>query len=156
VGPMSFAGPLKAATGMRLPAWGRGVLELSTYTASFSVFAFARPLPPILGVATNKRWLPVLSFERPYTPGEGWRSGFAIAPQLGLRSLTASYLTTQIEQRLLPVLNGDRGLVPELPVTVHRPAGDTIIVCEPPGIKLGALRNATGMALHTLGAFSGM
>ncbi len=144
IGPMSFAGPLQAAIGAQLPPWGRGIFELSTYTATFSVFAFARPL------------LTVWSLQRPYTPGEGWRSGFAIAPQLGWRSIATGYFATQLQQRLLPVLSGDRGLIPELPVTVHRPVGDTVIMCEPPAPKLGAIRNVAGLALHTLGAFSGM
>jgi Surface antigen variable number repeat len=156
VGPASFAGPLQASIGTHLPRWGRGILELSTYTASYSVFAFASPLIPALKVATNKLWIPVLSLQRPYTPGEGWRSGFAIAPQLGWRFMAAGYVATQIEQHLLPALNGDRGLVPELPVTVHRPSGDTMVVCEPPAPKLSALRSATGMALHALGALSGL
>ncbi len=154
-GPMSFAGPIEARIGRRLPPWGRGVLELSTYAASFSVYGLSRPLVPVLGAATNRRWFSGLSLERPYTPGEGWRSGFAIAPQPGWRPIATRYLAAQLEQRVLPLLDGDRGLVPELPVTVHRPAGDTTIVCGPPTPRLGVLRRASGMALQAFAALSG-
>ena len=156
LGPMSFAGPLQAAIGTHLPPWGRGVFELSTYTVSVSVFAFARPLFPILAGGTGGRWLPVVSLARGYTPGEGWRSGFAVAPQLGWRRMPAGYVATQIQQRLLPALIGDRGMTPELPVTVHRPGGDTTIVCEPPAPRLGAVRGAAALALHAIGALSGI
>ena len=154
-GPASIAGPLEAGIGRRLPPWGRGILELSTYTASFSAYAFARPLVPALGVATNGRWFSGLSLNRPYTPGEGWRSGFAIVPQPGWRPIATRYLATQLEQRVLPLLSGDRGVEPELPVTVHRPVGDTMIVCEPPAPRLGMVRRAVGMALEAFAALSG-
>ena len=36
VGPASVAGPLEASIHTRLPAWGRGLLEASTYTVSLS------------------------------------------------------------------------------------------------------------------------
>ncbi len=156
LGPMSFAGPLQAAIGTHLPPWGRGIFELSTYTVSFSLFAFSQPLFPILAGGTGGRWLPVLSLARGYTPGEGWRSGFAVAPQLGWRRMAGGYLATQLQQRLLPALSGDRGLTPELPVTVHRPGGDTTIVCEPPAPRLGAVRGAVALALHAMGAFAGI
>ncbi len=155
-GPASFAGPLKGDLSMRLPSWGSGLLELSTYTASVSVFAFARPLFPVFGPSLKGILLPVLSLRRPYTPGEGWRSGFSLTPQFGWRYMPAGYVATQFEQRLLPLLNGDRGLVPELPVTVHRAAGETVIACEPPGPKLGPLRTAAGIAVQLMGTLTGM
>jgi len=156
VGPASIAGPLQGSLGTHLPGWGRGILELSTYMASVSVLAFAPPLLPILAGKASRLLLPVASLRRPYAPGEGWRSGFAIAPQLGWRALTAGYLPTQLEQRVLPILNGDRGLESELAITVHRPAGDMTAVCEPPGPKFGVLRRVTGIALHNLVSVSGM
>ncbi len=157
IGPISFAGPLQAAIETRLPPWGRDLLELSTYTASFSASAFARPLIPILSVASKRRWIvPVLALQRPYTAGEGWRSGFAIVPQRGWREMAAGYVTTQLEQRLFRLLNGNRGLVPELPVTIHRGSSDTTIVCEPPAPKLARVRSATAIGLHFLGAVSGL
>src|SRR5581483_11526482 len=43
VGPSSFAGPLEASLSSRLPPWGRGIFELSTYTVSLTAFAFISP-----------------------------------------------------------------------------------------------------------------
>ena len=82
-GPAALAGPLEASLGTRLPPWGRGLLELSSYTASVSLLAFAHPLLPILNAP--KAFTPILAFERPYVPGEGWKSGFLIAPQLAIQ-----------------------------------------------------------------------
>src|SRR5439155_16954099 len=106
VGPMTLAGPLQASITSRLLSWGSGLLELSTYTLSVSLFAFARPVVPILSLALNKRFLPVLALQRSFSPGEGWKSGFFVAPQLGWKATPASYAVTQIQQRLLPLLAG--------------------------------------------------
>jgi hypothetical protein len=155
VGPASFAGPLVASISSRLPPWGAGLFELSTYTASISLIAFAQPLLPALALSPTGRLLPVLAFSRPFLPGEGWKSGFSLAPQLGWRVIGLSYATTQFEQRLLPVLSGNRGLVPELPVTVEGPIRGGIMFCEPPAPRLMPLRIATSMSLRLMGALAG-
>jgi outer membrane protein insertion porin family len=152
VGPMSLAGPLRGSVGSRLPPWGRGLLELSTYTLSFNVFAFSRSFLPILSVASNRRLLGVVALERPFMPGAGWLSGFAVAPQIRWKASALSYASRQIHQRLQPLIAGDRGLVPEIQVAVNRPAGDAILFCEPPKPRFGALRTSAGFALHLLGA----
>ena len=41
-------------------------------------------------------------------------------------------------------------------MTVHRPEGDTMVVCEPPGPKLGLLRGAAGMVLEAATALAGL
>jgi hypothetical protein len=46
VGPASVAGPLEASIRTRLPAWGSGLLEASTYTVSLTMFAFVHPFFP--------------------------------------------------------------------------------------------------------------
>jgi hypothetical protein len=153
VGPMSLAGPLRGSVSSRLPPWGRGLLELSTYTLSFNVFAFSRSFLPILSVASNHRLLGVVALERPFMPGAGWLSGFAIAPQIRWKASALSYASTQIHQRLRPLIAGGRGLVPEIQVAVNRPAGDAILFCEPPKPRLGALRTSAGFALNLLSAF---
>jgi hypothetical protein len=149
VGPMSLAGPLEASIGSRLPSWGRGLLELSTYTASVGVFAFAHPLLPILNAP--QRFTPVLLLQRPFTPGGGWKSGFTLAPQLGWRNTLIGYGTTQLQQRLLPLVSGGRGGEPDLNVTIVRPDGDAVMSCEAPKPRLGPLRTAGTIALHLLG-----
>ena len=146
VGPFSIAGPLQASLSSRLPAWGSGLLELSTYTASFSLVAFAHPLLPFLAVASKGPVLPVLAIQRPFTPGEGWLSGFAIAPQLGWQRTALGYATAQIQQRLLPNAPEE-----ELPVTVERPQGETALICDPPKPRFANLRRGVGLCLHLMG-----
>ena len=150
VGPMSLAGPLEASISSRLPAWGRGLLELSTYTASIGIFAFGSPLIPILNAPP--RFLPVVALSRPFTPGDGWLSGFTIAPQLGWANGVLSYVASQMQGRLMPLLGGERNIQPVLPVTVTRASGEAMMYCEPPGPRLRPLRATAGIALHLLGA----
>ena len=136
VGPASFAGPLQASIS------SRGIFQLSTYTFSVSMIAFAHSMNPLL---------PVLSIARPFSPSEGWKSGFAIVPQLGWRASALSYAVAQIQQRALPALSGDRGLVPVLPVTVKGPSGNGLMLCEPPKPRFAALRTSASVALRFMG-----
>lgn len=146
VGPLSIAGPLQASLSSRLPAWGSGLLELSTYTASFSLVAFAHPLLPFLAIASKSPVLPVLAVQRPFTPGEGCMSGFVIAPQLGWQRTALGYATTQIQQRLLPNAPEE-----ELTVTVERPNTETTLICDPPRPRVANLRRGVGLCLRLLG-----
>ena len=155
-GPPSFAGALEASIRSRLPPWGSGIFELATYTVSVSVFAFAHPILPLLAGDPRRSLIPVLALTRPFSPAEGWTSGFFIAPQLGWRAPAVSYSVTQLEQRLLPVLAGDRGLVPELPVTVEGPGGEGVMFCDPPAPRFAKLREGISIGLRVLGAFTGI
>ncbi len=156
VGPASFAGPLEASISSRLPPWGSGIFELATYTASISMFAFARPILPLLGVDPRRSFAPVLTLARPFSWGEGWKSGFSIAPQFGWRASALAYPATQLQQRLLPALAGDRGLVPELPVRVEDPRGEGVLLCEPPPPRFAKLRFGASIGLRLLGVFTGI
>ena len=96
VGPASIAGPVEASIRTRLPAWGSGLLEASTYSISLSMFAFAHSFLPVLGVP-NIPLIPIVALNRPYSPGAGWKSGFMIIPAArlavygaGLRRVAAS------------------------------------------------------------------
>jgi outer membrane protein assembly factor BamA len=155
VGPASLAGPLEASIRSRLPAWGTNLLELSTYTVSVTMFAFAHPLIPGLGLPKIP-FLPIAALSRPYTPGEGWKSGFMIAPQLGWEYIVMGYGLTQLRHRLTPVLTGDRGLEPELAVTVETPASQTTMFCQPPAPRLYPVRNALAMVLGFVASMSGL
>ena len=141
-------GSVQASIASRLPSWRHGVFELSTYAASISLFAFAKPLLPI--VNAPKGFIPVLALQRSFTPGEGWRSGFAIAPQLGWRNFGVGYVVAQAERRLAPVLTGSGG--PLLDVTVERAAGEAVMSCEPPKPRLWLMREAAGVVMQVLGA----
>ena len=156
VGPASFAGPLDAAISSRLPPWGRGLFELSTYTASVTLIAFSNPLVPVLSILPKGPLIPVLALSRPFTPGEGWKSGFSIVPQLGWQATALLYATTQIQHRLLPLLAGDRGLVPDLEVAVEGPNTTGTMLCEPPAPRLMPLRNVASLGVRFLGVLTGL
>ena len=156
VGPASFGGPLDGSISSRLPPWGRGLLELSSYTASLSLIAFAHPLVPVLSILPKGTLIPVLAFSRPFTPGEGWKSGFSIIPQLGWQASAILYATSQIQHRLVPLLAGDRGLVPELPVTVEGPNTSGTMFCEPPAPRLMPLRTAASYGVRLLSVLTGL
>lgn len=155
VGPPAIAGPLDATIRTRLPSWGSGILEASTYTISLSMFAFTHSLVPILGLP-HIPLIPIAALNRPYTPGEGWKSGFMIAPELGWQYIVLGYGAAQLQHRLVPVLRGDRGLEPELPVTVETPTSRTTMFCEPPAPRFSAVRNALAIGLGFIGSMAGL
>jgi hypothetical protein len=156
VGPMSIAGPLQFALASRLPAWGRGVLELSSYYASFQVLAYTDPLSRILGLQSDSRLIPVAALHRPYLPAEPWTSGITIAPQLGWRSTALTYGATQIRERTMPWLRSDSLPTPPLPVTIERSNGDAVLLCEAPEPRLTRLRNVAKFALRIAAAAPGL
>jgi len=153
LGPVSLAGPLQASLSSRLPAWGRGLLELSTYTASISLLGPLKSISPLFALTTNRSFLPVFALSRPYTPGEGWTSGFAFAPQLGWQSVLLTYGTSQMQHRLLSVLAGDRENPEPLALAVERPKGPTALLCEPPKPRMAALRGTAAFGLRVMGGF---
>jgi outer membrane protein assembly factor BamA len=132
IGPPSLLGPLQASIGVRLPAW-------TSYLVSVSLIPFVHPLAPVLALT------------RPFTPGEGWKSGWMIAPQLGWRTSGLAYGATQISQRLLPLLAGDSGLAPDLPVAVEGVGTEGVMICEAPKPRMRALRTAASFSLRLLG-----
>jgi len=148
VGPASLAGPLQASLSSRLPPWGKGLFELSTYSASVSLIAFAHPIIPLLAAP---RFRPVVALQRPFTPGEGWKSGFLIAPQLGWQRSALMYAFTQLQHRLQPP-----ALEPDLPVTVERPQGAATMMCEAPKPRFAAWRNTVAIAVRFLSAVSSL
>ncbi len=154
VGPASFAGPLQASISSRLPPWGAGLFELSTYTASVSMFAFAHPILPLLAIGNKHPLLPVLVLARPFLPAYGWKSGFSFAPQLGWRASALSYAIVQTQQRLLPALSGDRAIVSTLTVTVQRDRGESVMFCEQPKPRLATVRNVASLAIRFAGSFA--
>ncbi len=155
VGPASIAGPVEASIRTRLPAWGSGLLEASTYSISLSMFAFAHSFLPVLGVP-NIPLIPIVALNRPYSPGAGWKSGFMIIPELGWQYMVLGYGVSQLQHRLIPVLEGDRGLEPELPVTVDTPTSRTTMLCEPPAPRLSPVRTALAMGLRFIGSMAGL
>jgi outer membrane protein assembly factor BamA len=149
LGPISFAGPLQGTIASRLPPWGQGIFEMSTYYLSLSVIGYFSPLAKILPLSFSKQGiLPVLSLLRPYTPGDGWKSGFVIAPQLGWQATVFSYGTTQLTSRLVPIIAGTQRFTPQLAVTFDRPEGDGVLLCEPPKPRFHTARSVLAIAFQ--------
>ncbi len=154
VGPASVGGPLQASIMSRLPGWGRGVYELSTYSLSLSVLAFASPFAPILGLSTKAALLPIVALRRPYSPGQGWKSGFFIAPQLGWQYMTLGYGITQLQRRAIPLLQGENSGVPDLVITVEGSKTEGPLFCAPPKPRFSVARRVAVVGLQFLGALA--
>ncbi len=156
LGPTSLAGPLSYSIGARLPAWGQGPLELSTYAMSFHLIAFSFPALEALSVVPRTRWLPLLTLERPYMPGQRLQSGFMVAPQLGWKATPSSYLLTQLRQAARSALSDESAGQPPLAVPVFRArhsselAAAGFLLCEPAGPRWGWLRAAALTAMDLL------
>lgn len=158
--PQRGAGPLQFSAASRLPAWGRGPLELSTYFGSVSLIAFALPAAGAFSLAPQTRWLPLVALERPVVPGQRWQSGFLVAPQLSWRGLLAGYGLSHARQAAEEALAGDPAEAAELtvpvawasgedePASARRPLGH--LYCEAPRPRLAWLRAAGSMALNFL------
>ena len=124
LGPVSAFGPLQFTIKSRLPAWGRGAAALSTYNLVFSLLALpAVGLSP-LSLTTRTRWQALVGLERPYLPGERWRSGFLLSPQLGWRGALASYGFTQARQAAGAALRGGSAFDADLYVAAQWRAGE--------------------------------
>jgi outer membrane protein insertion porin family len=152
VGPASFAGPLQGSIMSRLPSWGRGFFELSTYTASFNMLAFVTPAFSIFGLATKQTAFPFLSLQRPFTPGEGWLSGFTISPQFNWQFTAAGYVTNQIQRRLIPVLQGDAE--PELTIAVEGLHANGPLFCGAPKPRMRMVRQVGAAVLQFAGSLT--
>ena len=152
---MSIAGPLQFAISSRLPSWGRNVFELSTYTASLSFMAFARPWRAFLPFLPKRRFLMLFTLTRPQLPGQRFLSGFSVAPQLGWQGMMFGYGLSQSRDLLGGVLQSERDLTPPLAVTVVRPGRpDGVMSCELPKTVLDSFRKAGSVAVNLLFAFS--
>jgi len=136
VGPTSIGGPLQASLRSRI----------ASYTFSIGLVALEHPVIPIIPV---KRFVYTLSFER---SGMGWMSGITIAPQLGWQAAAMSYAAAQLRQRLTPVLAGDRGLVPDLPVLMETSNGEKTLMCKAPTPRFSVLRRSAIFALQISGS----
>ena len=151
VGPISFAGPVQGMIASRLPPWGQGIFELSTYYLSLSVIGYFSPIAKLLPMSLSKQGiLPVLSLFRPYNPGDGWKSGFLIAPQLGWQASVYTYGTTQAASRLIPLITGNQRFTPQLAVSFDRPAGEGVLLCNPPQPRFHTARMGAAMLLQFL------
>lgn len=159
VGPLSIAGPLQFAIGSRLPSWGRGVFELSTYTASISFMTFAQPMARIFPFLPDKRFIALGTLHRPQLPGQRWLSGFTIAPQLGWQGMLLSYGLGQSRDLLAGVWESERDFTPPIEVKIVRGAGpdapvEGAMLCEMPATRLDRLRQAGSVTTNLMFALT--
>jgi hypothetical protein len=154
VGPMSVGGSLHFGIGSRLPPWGRGILELSTYAVSLNFFYFAKPAAALLPFLPNSRFLPLVTLQRQLLPGQRWLSGFAISPQLGWQGMLAGYGVSQTRNWVQGTLQTDRALTPDLLVTVAHDGHEGTLRCEPPKARFDRARQLGGIAANLLFSFA--
>lgn len=133
-GPMfPGIGRLQASVSSRLPPWGRGVFEATTYFVSLNVAGFAKPFL-------------FLTLERPVIPGQELLSGFAISPTLSTRAMLTHYGSTHLAHRIGMVLDVESNDALTVPVTSSgRPEAEPLI-CVPPKPRLWWLRRAAAAA----------
>jgi hypothetical protein len=150
VGPLSLSGPLQGSVMSRLPGWGRGIFELSTYYAVVSVTGFSSPIFRMLSLAPRRDFVPYFSLERPSIAGQEWTSGFAITPQLGWKSMAGNYALTQVHERLRGAVRGDSPLAAAIVAPIEYKRSSLALSCEPPKPRLRWLRAAGGFAFDWL------
>ena len=150
VGPLDAGGPLRFTAGSRLPSWGRGILELSTYAISANVMLFARPVSTLLPFLPHRRLLQLLAIERPLLPGHPWLSGFTIAPQFGWPSLLAGYGVEHARGWVRSWPDSEDALTPGLAVAITHDGSAGMMYCRPPRTKLDRTRQFGSMAAGAL------
>jgi hypothetical protein len=162
-GHWSVAGPvlatrltesLQARISSRLPAWGRGVFEASTYYVTFTLIGLPNPLVRLLQFAPGPGLSSLLALERPYLPGQAVVSGFALSPKRPARTMLTSYGVTHLSRGARGVLDSDTSVLSTLLVPVEKSHAGVdgerssvgSLICEPPEIRLRWLRRGAAYA----------
>ena len=123
-------GGWQASLSSRLPPWGRGVFDATTYFVSLNVVGFAKPF---------------LALQRPVIPGQELLSGFAISPALSPRAMLRHYGLTHLGHRLFPMLDGNGNDPLLLPVMSGGELKDEPLICVPPKARLWWLRRGAAV-----------
>ena len=161
LGP-STLGLLEATISSRLPPWGRGMFEASTYYLTFSVTGFSNPLIRLLPIRVRPSPPTLLVLERPYVPGQPLLSGFALSPQLSARQLLAGYGLTHLDRIAQAALIGEVADSSELLIPIsgrHATGGGgseeaSFVICNPPARSHQRLRRGAALAADlVLGSF---
>jgi hypothetical protein len=125
-GPMfPDIGGLRATLSSRLPPWGRGILEATTYVVSLNVAGFAKPF---------------LALQRPLIPGQELLSGFAVSPALSPRAMLLHYGRTHLTRGIGTILDGEWFDPLAVPVSSAGPLAAEPLICVPPKPRLWRLR----------------
>ena len=160
VGPMSIGGSLQFAIGSRLPPWGQGLLELATYTVSAHLVFLPKPLGSLIPGLPNRRFLSLLTIQRPLLPGQTFLSGFTLVPQAGWKGMLIGYGASQTRGFLNGAFESEHSYAPGLPVAVaHAATGDAsgipdgTLYCKPPVTPLDRTRMVGGLATRLAFSF---
>jgi hypothetical protein len=140
-------GSYQASISSRLPTWGRGALDASTYLFTFNVLALAHSS---LGVVSFMSKAPpaVVLLERPFMPGQEWLSGFAWSPALSVRTTVAYYGRAHLGRGVRAVLEDQTRDTLAVPVVGSgRPAGE-FLVCQPAQSRWRWLRRGAVHAIN--------
>jgi hypothetical protein len=131
-------GTLRASLSSRLPPWGRGVFEATTYFVSLNVAGFATPF---------------LALQRPVMPGQELLSGFAVSPVLSPRAMLMHYGRTHLARGIGAMLDGEWIDPLAVPVTSAGPLEAEPLICVPPKPRLWwLLRGAAAVGNVALAA----
>ena len=130
-------GPLQASIAARLPPWGRGVLDASTYVVRLNLLGFILPIAKAAPLA----------LERPVVAGQEWLSGFAVPSDFSARTMLMHYGRTHLGRGVEAVL--DQGKTDSLvvPVTSGGKVDETL-VCDAPKPRLWWLRRGGVLAAN--------
>jgi len=156
-GPLDLSafGLLEATISSRLPPWGRGIFEASTYYLTFSATGFSNPLIRLLPIGVRPSPPALLILERPYLPGQALLSGFAISPQLSAPRLLAGYGLTHLDRVTQAALIGDvpDSSGPLIPISGRHasavaggPEEASFVICNPPARSHQRLRRGAALA----------
>ena len=162
IGPTAF-GLLQASISSRLPPWGRGLVEASTYYLTCDLVGLSNPLLRLLPIRARPNPRALLVPERPYLPGQALFSGFALSPQLSARTLLADYGLTHLDLAMGAALTGDPPDSSSLLIPISGPyssgvAGGSkearLLICNPPAPRHPQLRRGAAIAADlAFGAF---
>jgi hypothetical protein len=140
----SFSGPVlpglgsfHASIASRLPPWGRGLFDASTFVVRLNLLGLVGP------AATA---FPLL-FERPQLPGQELLSGFVIAPSLSPRAALTHYGRTHLARVVKELLDVEKADALAVPVTSGAHSDRDVLVCDPPKPRLWWLRRSGAMAM---------
>lgn len=125
-------GPLRGALASRLPPWGRGIFEATTYLVSLNIVGFAKPF---------------VALERPVIPGQELLSGFALSPALSPRAMLTHYGRAHLAGAISAMLAGEAPEPLAVPVTSAGQLQDEPLVCVPRKPRLWWLRGVASAAV---------
>jgi hypothetical protein len=126
-------GSLRASLASRLPPWGRGIFEATTYFVSLNVTGFAKPF---------------LAIERPVIPGQQLLSGIALSPALSPRAMLMHYGRTHLAHGISAMLDGEVHDPLAVPVTSAGRLQDEPLVCVPRKPRFWWLRRGAAAAVN--------